>query len=214
MATWGFLMDDYTSTQTQPPQSSGNMQQLAGVATILLAAIAGLIFRWNPVNVLVATQAEAGKLLPDTIVEQPVLDVFDDTGRNIRQLRGQKLDYFDAEKRSVIAAPAVTFEQQNGNQPPTPWQMTADTATIYQSSNKVDLQGNVKLWSDATQGGRTEILTEQLLVDTAKQFAETGKAVTIRARNSEAKALGMQADLANERLSLPSRVKEIHEVRR
>ena len=70
------------------------------------------------------------------------------------------------------------------------------------------------LWSDATQGGRTEILTEQLSVDTAKQFAETDKAVTIRTHNNEAKAAGLQADLANERLLLPSHVKETHEVRR
>lgn len=207
-------MDEYTAAKAGLTPSSGNIRQLTGVAAILLVAVAGLVFRWSPGIIPIAVQAKSAVLLPDTIVEQPVLDVFDDAGRNIRQLRGQKLDYFDTDKRSVVSAPIVRFEQQNGDQPPTPWQMTADTATTHQSDNKLELQGNVRLWSDATRGGRTEILTEQLLVDTTRQFAETDKAVTIRARNSEAKALGMQADLANERLSLPSRVKEIHEVRR
>lgn len=207
-------MDEYSSIKTELTPSSGNMRQLAAVVAILLVAVAGLGFRWEPGSAPITAQAESPKLLPDTIVEQPLLDVFNNTGRNIRQLRGQKLDYFDTDKHSFITAPVVQFEQQNDDQSPTPWQMTADTATIYQSSNRVDLQGNVKLWSDATPGGRTEILTEQLAVDTSRQFAETDKAVTIRARSSEAKALGLRADLANERLLLPSRVKEIHEVRR
>jgi LPS export ABC transporter protein LptC len=189
------------------------MRQLAGIATILLLAVAGLYFRWEPTSTL-PTSLGKTQILPDTIIEQPVMEVFDNSGRKIRQLRGQKLDYFDADKHSIIAAPQVQFEQQSGNQTPIPWQITANTAAIYQANNKIELQGNVQLWSDATQDGRTEILTEQLSVDTVRQFAETDKAVTIRARSSEAKATGLQADLANERLLLPSQVKEIHEVRR
>lgn len=189
------------------------MRQLGVIAAILLLAVAGLYFRWEPTSVLPAEPAKT-QILPDTIIKQPVLDVFDDSGRKIRQLHGQQLDYFDEDNHSIITAPQVQFEQQSGSQPPVPWQMTANIATIYQASNRIELQGNVQLWSDATQGGRTEILTEQLSVDTARQFAETDKAVTIRARSSEAKATGLQADLANERLLLPSHVKEIHEVRR
>lgn len=207
-------MDEYISIKAELTPSPGNARQLAGVAIILLAATAGLVLRWEPENTTAATQTEAAKLLPDTIVGQPLLDIFDDTGKKIRRLRGEKMDYFDTDKHSIVTAPSAELEKQNGDQPPVPWQMTADTATIYQSNNRLDLQGNVRLWSDATRGGRTEILTEQLLVDTTRQFAETDKAVTIRARNSESRALGMQADLANERLLLPSRVKEIHEVRR
>jgi LPS export ABC transporter protein LptC len=207
-------MDEYISIKAELTPSSGNARQLAGVAVILLAAIAGLVFRWEPEITPVVTQTEASKSLPDTIVGLPLLDIFDDNGKKIRQLRGQKMDYFDTDKHSIVTAPTAGFEKQNGDQPPTPWQLTADTATIYQSNNRLDLQGNVRLWSDTTRGGRTEILTEQLLVDTVRQFAETDKAVTIRARSSESTALGMQADLANERLLLPSRVKEIHEVRR
>ena len=189
------------------------MRQLAVIAAILLLAVAGLYFRWEPTSALPINPSKT-QVLPDTIVGQPVLDVFDDSGRKVRQLHGQRLDYFDDDKHSVITAPHVQFEQRSGNQAPTPWQITANTATIYEANNKIELQGNVQLWSDATQSGRTEILTEQLSVDTAKQFAETDKAVTIRTRGSEAKATGLQADLAKERLLLPSHVKETHEVRR
>ena len=189
------------------------MRQLAIIATILLLAVAGLYFRWEPTSTLPANPAKI-QALPDTIVEQPILDIFDESGRKVRQLRGQQLDYFDDDKHSVITAPRVQFEQQSGNQAPIPWQITANTATVFQANNTIELQGNVQLWSDATQGGRTEVLTEQLSVDTARQFAETDKAVTIRTRSSKSQATGLQADLANERLLLPSHVKEIHEVRR
>lgn len=190
------------------------MRQLAGLATILLLAVAGLYFRWQPADALSSNQTNKIQLLPDTIVQQPVLDAFGENGRKIRQVQGEQLSYFETDKHSIITVPQVQFEQQSGEQPPTPWHMKANTATIYQMNNKVDLLGNVQLWSDATAGGRTEILTEQLMVDTDKQFAETDKAVTIRARSSEAKATGLKADLANERLWLPSHVKETHEVRR
>lgn len=198
-----------------PEPTSGNARQLTALAILLLLAIAGLNFQWEPASSLAKRQVDSASLPPDAVIREPVMDIFDDTGRKIRHLQGQQLDYFDGDKRSVIAVPHMWFEHQGDDgQPPTPWQITADTATLYQSSNKVDLQGNVHLWSDTAHDGRSEILTEQLSVDTRKQFAETSKAVTIRARSSEATAMGLQADLANERLLLPAHVKEIHEVRR
>lgn len=206
-------MNQETNSDTSTPAAS-NTRQLAVIAGILLLAVAGLNFQWHTFNKPVAAQTNLDSLAPDTIVQHPLLDTFDNTGKKIRQLHGEKLDYFDTDKRSIISSPQIHFEQHSDGKLPTPWQLSAETATIYQTSNQVDLRGNVQLLSDATPGGRTEFLTEQLRVDTARQFAETDKAVTIRARNSEANAVGLQADLANEHLLLPARVKEIHEVHR
>ena len=207
-------MDPEAIADDAPRYRLGSARQLGLIAATLFLAIAGLNYRWEAGSTTAENQYPADRMLPDAVVEDPLLDVFDSTGKKVRQLNGQKLDYYDSDKHSVILAPRIKFEQRSGDTPPTPWQMTADTATTYQSNNRVDLEGNIRLWSDATRGGRTEILTEKLLVDTSRQFAETDKAVTIRTGNSEAKALGIRADLANERMLLPSRVKEIHEVRR
>ncbi|HSC76313.1 MAG TPA: LPS export ABC transporter periplasmic protein LptC [Pseudomonadales bacterium] len=202
-------------TPDNSASASNNWRQSAVIVAILGLAAAGLNLQWHTTSSNPATtQTNPDDLLPDTIVGHPVLDTFDNTGRKTRQLHGEKLTYFDTDKHSIISAPRIQFEQQNENRSPTPWQLSADTATIYQTNNRADLQGNVHLWNDSASDGRTEILTEQLSVDTARQFAETDKAVTIRARSSEAKATGLQADLANKHLLLPSRVKEIHEVRR
>lgn len=194
-------------------QSANSFRQLAAFVAITVLAAAGLNIHWKTDSLPSASPSQPDQLVPDTIVEQPWLDTFDESGRKIRQLRGQQIQHFEKSKRSDVRNPVVQFEQQSADQPPTPWEITADTATIYQSNNRVDLQGNVHLWSDATRGGRTEILTEQLLVDTSRQFAETDKAVTIRTHGSEAKSTGLQADLAKEHVLLPSRVKEIHEAR-
>lgn len=189
-----------------------NWSQLAWLCALLLFALAGLNFRWQPSSSPLAAQTPQGDLRPDIIIEQPQIDEFDRSGIRIQQLNGARLEHFDAANRSLVDMPIVQFQQKG--QPPIPWHLKADTATLLHNSNKIELLGHVILFSDATAGGRTEITTEQLQLDTARQFAETDKAVTIRARRSEAHAAGLKADLANERLVLPARVKETHESRR
>lgn len=198
---------------------TGNWRQWLGLTGLLVVAVAGLNYRWvpalatNPSSINTVSTAPSNRL-PDILVEQPVIDEFDTDGRAGRKLQGEQLRHFEAEKYSEIVKPSVMFEQQKADATPSPWHMTAQFATLIHSSNQINLQGDVILWSDATNAGRTEIRTEQLVIDTARQFAETGKTVNIRAGHSQATAAGLKADLANERLLLPSRVKEIHEVRR
>ena len=123
--------------------------------------------------------------------------------------------YFDADKRSLIETPHLYVLHLNDDKKgETPWEVTADKATAYQTSSIIDLYGNVTLFSNATLGGPTRIMSEYLHVNTERKLAHTDKAVTIHARNSVSQAVGMQADLEHDYLQLPSRVKEIHEAPR
>jgi LPS export ABC transporter protein LptC len=197
-----------------PVIQSSNARPFVAIAVIVALAAVGLNFNWRQDNKHVPTKSIEASSSPDTIIEKPILDGFNETGKKVRQLRGEKIQFFESDKRSIVTSPDIHFEQQGNDNTSIPWRVTANTATAYQSNNKIELQGNALLQSHATDGSRTEIATEQLFIDTAKQFAETNKAVTIRSRNSEANANGMQADLANKHLVLLSRVKEIHEVHR
>lgn len=204
------MTDDHTSGNHS---RTANWRQVAALVTILLFALAGLNFHW-PTLSHTAARTGTANTVPDIIVNQPDMDDFDEQGRKIRQLQGEQLRHFDNDNRSEFSAPHVRFARQDKHGQWIPWQLQADKATVFHDSGKIDLAGNAVLWSDATPDGRTEIRSELIHVDTARQFAETDKAVTIRARRSETTAIGLQADLANERLSLPMRVKETHEAPR
>jgi LPS export ABC transporter protein LptC len=197
-----------------PSPAARNWRQLGALAAILLFALAGLNFRWPTTITSRSPAAGQESDIPDIIIDRPNIDEFGPGGQKIRQLQGLTLQHFDKAKRSEITAPRVQFEQKDKEGQLIPWQLQSDTAVLFHDSGKVDLFGNAVLWSDATAGGKTEIRSELIHVDTARQFAETDKAVTIRARRSETTSIGLKADLTNERLLLPMRVKEIHEARR
>ncbi len=162
-----------------------------------------------------ATNTATAEPQPDTIIDNAQLDSFDETGRKIRQLNGKKITYFDADQRSLIEAPHLyVLRRSNDKTTETPWEVTADSATAYQSSSIIDLYGNVTLFSNATPNGPTRITSEYLHVNADRKLAQTDKAVTIHVRNSVSHAVGMWADIGRDHLLLPSRVKEIHEAPR
>lgn len=193
---------------------SNGLRQLIAIIAILLLAIAGLNLDWGHDSKYIKPKESDISTMPDAIVGDPLLEIFDNSGKRVRQINGEQIQFFDAEKRNIITSPKVYFEEQSEDSKSLPWIVTANTATVYQSDNKIDLQGNVLLSRSGADNDRTDIATEQLFIDTSRQFAETNKAVTISSHSSKAQANGMQADLANKRLGLLSRVKEIHEVRR
>ena len=203
-----------------------NWRHWLAVVLLIIAAATGLNYRWEPPAALPDPSQIATEAAPDLRVTQPVLEVFDSNGRRQRQLAGTELRQFDQTHPnqpgySTLSSPRLHFlQQRDPSAAAVPWQLQADQAVLRQDGELIDLAGSVALWSDATAGGRTEIRSETLHLDTRRQYAETDKAVTIRARRSEATAPGLKADLANERLILSpgahpsSRVKETHEVRR
>ncbi len=197
-----------------------NWRQFLGLALLIGVAVGGLNFHWQsfswntPTAPRQATASQAA--VPDILAQQPLLETFDEHGRLDRHLQGSQLQHYDNRDETLISEPQLLVNRRNqGNTAQrSPWQLRADTATLRESRNEVDLNGNVLLWNEGKgSDGRMEIRSESLRVDTAREYATTDKAVTIRARRSELHARGLKADLANERLLLTSRVQETHEVK-
>jgi LPS export ABC transporter protein LptC len=193
-----------------------NWRQLMGLAAMLALAVAGLAYRWHPPAAAVTgtTISTDTMPIPDVVLQQPLLETFDDNGKRSRQILGHDLQYFSKPDQSIISMPKLEFHSYNKNTktPNSPWLLQADTAMLTPKKDDAELQGNVVLQNTNPKTGNIEIRTERLRVNTLRQFAETDKAVTIRGRRSEVRSIGLQADLASEHLLLTSRVKEIHEV--
>lgn len=189
-------------------------RQFLAMAIVLALAVAGLAYRWqpptNPSATTPLTPESASN--PDLVLQQPLLETFDNSGVRSRLVRGQDFQYFNRLDQSLISLPTLDFQPAGKNTKDTPWHLRADTAIITPAKNDVSLQGNVLLWNDNLKNGHTEIRSESMNVDTQRQFARTDKAVTIRGRRSEVRSTGLQADLTSEHLLLTSHVKEIHEV--
>lgn len=183
-------------------------RHIVAVFLLISAAVTGLQLSWHEPESLSQAPLQAPEP-PDLVITQPVLDTFDEQGKHARRLVGTRLEHFEQDGQSRIFQPQLNFTQQQEGKDPVPWQLQADQAITQQGSDKIDLQGHVVLSSDATTGGRTEILTDTLLVDTGQQLASTDAAVTIRAQGSEAHSSGMQANLARETLRLNG-VRESH----
>jgi len=205
-------------SQIQATLLTGTMRHVIVAVVLILLAVIGL--SWNDGDAVLTKKSAAttpanSEPSPTTVIDNAQLDSFDETGRKVRQLNGKRISYFDADKRSLIEAPHLYVLRLSGDKKSeTPWEVTADRATAYQSSSIIDLYGNVTLFSNTAPNGPMRIVSEYLHVNTERELAHTDKAVNIHIRNSVSQAVGMRADLARDYLQLPSRVKEIHEAPR
>ena len=88
-----------------------------------------------------------------------------------------------------------------------PWTVNADSATIFQNEQRVQLQGHVRALSVAGfSGNDTEIRTQYLELDPENYVAETDQRVQIRIGERSLTATGMLASLKDNQVELKSNV--------
>ena len=185
---------------------------------LLLLAVTGLQFTMNPARTPQHARSTDGgtQQLPDLVIESPVMQHFDETGRMAWEVKGTALRHHEHIDQSEVDQPVALIrpkddkpqagtvaDQPLGNNP---WHLQANMAHLTEGNTRILLQGDAKVSNQDL-----EIDSEQIDMDTNRQFATTDKAVTIHARGSTAHAAGLQADLTNKTLRLPAQVKEIHE---
>lgn len=193
-----------------------NWQTRLGILLLMVIAVAGLQYRWEPA-IQGATNGSAtlGKDTPELQITQPVMEHYDETGALAWQVAGTTLQHYEASDRTVIEQPVATIQTDNNPEDATtktpaaagdPWHLKARSATMTRKHTQIELNG-----AASVANADVTIESEQLFVDTTRQFATTDKAVTIHSRGSTAHAAGLEADLTNKTLRLPAQVKEIHE---
>lgn len=156
--------------------------------------------------------AEPEQHFPAAYVENMHTRVLDEQGKLHYRLRAQRADHFQedpagpgAEDYSVIEHPDLTMHPQTA----APWHLQARMGRIDDQGDLVLLHDGVRAWQDGEQG-LTELTTSELWVEVPKEYAHTDKAVNMRAEQGTTDAIGMRAQLGEERIELLSEVRGLY----
>jgi lipopolysaccharide export system protein LptC len=105
---------------------------------------------------------------------------------------------------TLIDHPHILFYAEGDT---SPWYLSAVKGHTDASGQRVRLTTNVEAQQDSKRHGVIRVTTSELLVHPAQQYAETDKAVKMRARQSEIETEGMRAYLNEDRIELLSQVR-------
>lgn len=189
------------------------LKKILPLAIALLVA-AYLYFVDNPSSRLYEqADKDAGQQAPAFFITDFVSDEFDASGQLRQRLSGERAEHYQPTGKTsnkdytLIQAPRAEIFQQQGQ----PWQLSARLANADAQGDRIELTGDVRLWQEHPQRGRTELRTEKLIYFNKQARAETDAPVTIHSPNGNTTAIGLSADLRAETLTLQQRVRGTHD---
>ena len=159
-------------------------------------------------------QQEAAKIFPHTYLTEVEIRQFDQDGALHYQMNSPLIRSFQVkdspstEDYSLFQTPVFVLV----NDPQKPgWFVTAQEGRLDSENKWFTLTQDVLARQTSEKHGETTLTTTDLRLNTQDQFAETGKAVTMRAAKSEITGVGMRADMKREHIELLSNVKGTYE---
>lgn len=159
-------------------------------------------------------QQEAVKIFPHTYLTEVEIRQFDKEGALHYQMNSPLIRSFQVkdspstEDYSLFQAPVFVLV----NDPKKPgWFVTAQEGRLDSNNVWFTLTQDVLARQTSEKHGETTLTTTDLRLNTQDQFAETSKAVTMRAAKSEITGVGMRADMKREHIELLSHVKGTYE---
>jgi len=176
------------------------------VATLLFFALR----EKSPTELMSPTAAE-----PTGFPHAYMIDIetqeFDADGKLIYKMSTPAAQHFQTDPNApgpndytLIAQPKLFFYSEKDA---SPWRLSATEGRSDANGSKVTLTNNVRV-EQREQNRLSFLLTTSLLtIHTVEQFAETDKAVKMRAPQGEIETIGMQAWLNEDRIELLSKVR-------
>lgn len=143
---------------------------------------------------------------PDFFLEQSLTTIYRDNGQIDYQFNGEYLEHFT--QSDVVQIKMVYFIFFGGDG--LTWHARADRATFLNKSKKITLNDNVRIWRPERN---LEMTTSSITLNEAREYAETGSAVTIKSPAGVTHSVGMKLDLNRENLQLLSRVTGLYHVK-
>lgn len=181
---------------------------------VAVLVIAFVTIKYTSTGSLVTPQQAVIKIFPHTYLTDVEIRQFDQDGTIHYQMNSPLIRSFQvkenasAEDYSLFETPVFVLV----NDPKKPgWFVTAQEGRLDSDNVWFTLTQDVLARQTSEKQGETTITTTDLRLNTQDQFAETSKAVTMRAAKSQITAVGMHADMKREHIELLSHVKGTYE---
>jgi len=182
---------------------------VVGVLLIVFATM-----KYSSTEEVATAEQAAAKVFPHTYLLDVEIRQFDEAGNIRYQMNSPVIRSFQVKETpstadySLFTTPA--FVLSNDPQKPR-WFVSALEGRLDSNDEWFTLTKDVLARQTSEKQGEITIATSELRLNTQQQFAETDKAVTMRAAKSEITAVGMRAEMKREHIELLSHVKGTYE---
>lgn len=183
----------------------------------LVVAVLVIVFvtmKYTSTKDAASTQQAAAKVFPHTFITDVEVRQYDQGGQLHYQMNTPLIRSFQpqakasAEDYSLFQTPVFILV----NDPKKPgWFVTSQEGRLDSNNEWFTLSQEVVARQTTEKQGETTITTSDLRLNTREQFADTSKAVTMRAAKSQITGTGMHADMKRDRIQLLSNVKGTYE---
>jgi lipopolysaccharide export system protein LptC len=201
---------------TLPGINSDNLERinplllpLPWLVVVVLVIVFVTMKYTNTEDPATAEQAEI-KVFPHTFMTDVEVRHYDQEGQLHYQLTTPLIRSFQAQGKtsaedySLFQTPVFVLV----NDPKKPgWFVTSREGRLDSNNEWFTLTQEVVARQTTEKQGETTITTSDLRLNTREQFADTSKAVTMRAAKSQITGTGMHADMKRDRIQLLSNVK-------
>lgn len=178
-----------------------------------LALIIAVVAFWDrSPGDIISDAGERSPEFPMAYMEQMETRVFDAQGQLNYHLVTEGVEHYQRNPRrasdgdySLIERPDMTVYPEDA----APWRLRALKGRTDAQGDEVHLREQVRAWQNGERG-LTEITTDELWIEPPREYAHTDKAVKMRAEQGTTDAVGMQAELGEDRIELLSDVQSLY----
>jgi lipopolysaccharide export system protein LptC len=179
---------------------SGLTLLVSACASLAIVGYLGLYWDSNPPASLMPYRSDKERV--DLYAEQVHGTKYDVSGREVQNFRAVSMQHYQPSNHTKLITPIVESSGRDGKI----WDTTAVEGTLI-GDDEILLQGDVAI--------RDRERTMQLRTETLRYFPDRGEAATevaviLRKDNDTTRAVGMRADLNNNRVELLHQVESIH----
>lgn len=183
---------------------------LQWLAPIALLVVILLLWEKTPTGLIMPTAPEADNFPYAYMTSIETLE-YDSGGKLRFKMSTPEARYFqlDTSKPSpedytLIEQPDIIFFSARDA---SPWHLRADQGRSNANGHEVVLTHNVSAEQQSSEQGLIQVTTSELHINTESQYAETDKAVKMRAQQSQIETVGMRAFMNEDRIELLSEVR-------
>lgn len=179
---------------------SGLTLLVSASASLAIVGYLGLYWDSNPPASLLPYRSDKERI--DLYAEQVHGTKYNESGRVVQNFRAVSMQHYQPSNQTKLTTPVVESTGRDGKI----WDTTAIEGTLI-GDDEILLQGTVMV--------RDRNRTMQLRTETLRYFPDRGEAatevaVTLNKQNDITRAIGMRADLNNNRVELLHQVESIH----